>query len=128
MLNCRLLLESFEPGIRTLERARGAVAIHGSLRKADSQHGRSQIFIEWVVEMPAATDAEQLVADVGNGAPLSGRFAAGVSEGRLFALLVAGSSQEGIEPYESSLTLAELARQTKALLGQQPPAESGSAK
>src|SRR5258706_272422 len=59
-----------------------------------------QQFTEWVVEMPADREASALEGYVGDGSD-SGRFSVGTASGRLFALLVAGSFMEGIEPFES---------------------------
>lgn len=93
----------------------GAASINGTLRKA---YGESfnQMFVVWVIEMPSSNDCEYLVDAVGSGNPLSGRYAVGVSEGKLFALFVAGSIQEGFEPFESLMTLQELAEQMRSLL------------
>lgn len=99
----------------TLTACLGAATISGTLRE---KYGDSlqQLLLVWVIEMPSSSDCENLVKAVGSGAPLSGRYAVGVSEGKLFAILVAGSVQEGVEPFESPSSLWELAEQTKTVL------------
>jgi hypothetical protein len=98
-----------------LSRALAAAVIHGDLRKEYSVDGM-QMFVAWVVEMPGEGDCEQLVADVGTGTELDGRYVIGLAVGRLFALLVAGSWQQGVEPYESPSTLAELAEEARVIM------------
>ncbi len=92
-----------------------AASIRGTLRRNHSD-SINQLFIEWVIEMPAASDCEYLVEAVGAGTPLSGNYATGVSEGKLFALAVAGSIQAGDEPFESPSSLRELMEQTRLVL------------
>lgn len=98
-----------------LRSALAAAVIHGHLRKEYSADSM-QMFIEWVVEMPAERDCEQLVADVGTGTELDGRYIIGLAVGRLFALLVAGSWQQGVEPYESPSTMADLAEEARVIM------------
>jgi hypothetical protein len=97
-----------------LTACRGAAKIQGTLRDGYGAH--NQLFIEWVIEMPSSSDCEFLMDAVGSGTPLGGRYAAGISEGKLFAILVAGSAQEGVEPFESPSSLRDLAEQTKLIL------------
>jgi hypothetical protein len=98
-----------------LSRALAAAVIHGDLRKEYSVDGM-QMFLEWVVEMPTEGDCDQLVADVGTGTELDGIYVMGLAVGRLFALLVAGSWQQGVEPYESPSTLAEFAEEARVIM------------
>jgi hypothetical protein len=99
----------------TLSRARATASIHGALRK-DYYCENNQMFIAWIVEMPASRDCEQLLSDVGMGICKSGRFVVGTSVDRWFALLVAGSWQEGVKPYESQETLTSIGEQIRELL------------
>ena len=66
--------------------------------------------------MPTAEQANTLGTYVGVNTRLGGRFVIGVASGRLFSLLVAGSSMEGVAPFESPESLASLANDTRALL------------
>jgi hypothetical protein len=93
----------------------GAATISGDLRKIYNASG-PQMFVEWVAEMPDAQDCEYLVEAVSAGTTLSGRYAVGVSERTLFALLVAGSVQEGVAPFETPSSLGEFANQTRSIL------------
>jgi hypothetical protein len=99
----------------TLARSLGIAASHGTLRRAFRDRG-NQMFVIWIAEMPSPHDCVQLVSDVGAGTGHEGRFAVGVSGGCLFALLVAGSCQEGVQPFESLSTIVDLAEQTRAEL------------
>jgi hypothetical protein len=99
----------------TLEGSLGMAAIRGTLRRAFGEHP-SQMLMVWIAEMPSADDSVQLLADVGNGVAHEGRYAVGVSAGCLFALVVAGSFQQGVEPYESLSALTDLADETRAVL------------
>lgn len=110
----------FEKQMRANVRVRlnhclGVAAIHGTLREGYRDNG-SQMFVEWVAEMPTAEDCSFLLRAVGSGKPLSARYSVGVSEGRLFALLVAGSAQQGVAPFESLESLSELAMVTRRIL------------
>jgi hypothetical protein len=49
-------------------------------------------------------------------ASVGGRFVTGVASGRLFSLLVAGSSMEGVDPFESPESLASLTNEMRRLL------------
>ena len=57
-----------------------------------------------------------LVEYVGVNTRLGSRFVIGVANGRLFSLLVAGSSMEGVESFETPESLASMANETRALL------------
>lgn len=104
-----------EHAAEVLERSPGIVAIHGSLRRiAGGTAG--QMWVLWIAEVLSPADSVRLVADVGDGAALGGRFAFGVSAGRLFALLVAGSCQDGVEPVDSPAALKDLGGRIRALL------------
>ncbi len=98
-----------------LRRSQGAAAIRGTLREGFSQKG-NQMFVEWVVAMPTADDAKYLVEAVGSGKYLNGRYVLGISEHKMFALLVTGSVKEGVEPYETPASLAELGALTLSIL------------
>jgi hypothetical protein len=98
-----------------LDRCLGAAKVSGTLRKMCDARG-PQMFVEWVAQMPEPEDCEYLVEAIGAGTSLSGRYAVGVSEHTLFTLLVAGSAQEGIEPFETSSSLRELANQARSIL------------
>jgi hypothetical protein len=102
----------------TLARSRGAVEIRGTLRKEYSPAAGAQMFFQWIVEVPTESEAKQLVEDAGSATSLGDRICVGVSSGRLFGLLVAGSFMQGVEPFESRETLAELAEQTRVLLAE----------
>jgi hypothetical protein len=98
-----------------LEQSLGVALIRGTLRRGFGNTA-GQMFLTWIVELPSRDDCAQLVADVGNGSAHEGRYVVGVSAGRLFALCVAGSFQQGVEPYESRAALTELAERTRAEL------------
>lgn len=98
-----------------LERSLGVALITGRLRRALG-NGAEQMFLTWIAELPSSDDCVQLVADVGSGSAHDGRYVVAVSAGRLFALCVAGSFQQGVEPYESRARLVELAEQVQAEL------------
>jgi len=99
-----------------LKSARAAFAIRGTLRKAYTDKPFAQQFVQWVVEMPTAEEANTLVEYVGVNTRLAGRFVTGVASGRLFSLFVARSSIEGVEPFESPESLASIANEARALL------------
>ena len=98
-----------------LERSLGIALISGTLRRGFGNTA-GQMFLTWIVELPSPDDCAQLVADVGNGSAHEGRYVVAVSAGRLFALCVAGSFQQGVEPYESRTALTELAERTRVEL------------
>ena len=106
---------SREHAATLLKGALGVVSAQGSLRRAAGA-ATSQMVIVWIAEMPSPTDGVELVADVGDGETHDGRFVAGVSVGRLFALVVAGSFQQGIEPFESAATVNELRSRIRTCL------------
>ena len=99
-----------------LKRARAAISVKGTLRKAYTDKPFAQQFVQWVVEMPTAEEANTLVEYVGVNTRLGGRFVTGVANGRLFSLLVAGSSMEGVASFETPESLASIANETRALL------------
>jgi len=99
-----------------LRQSVATIAVNGTLRKNTTKAAGMQQFNEWVVEMPAEQDASALQSYVGDAA--SGRVSVGTASGRLFALLVAGSFMEGIEPFESKETLAVLAADARSLLAE----------
>ena len=111
-----------------LERARAGVLIHCQLRKGQAADARLQHLMVWILEMPTEQDAALLMRYVGaratertaatprGRAPLDGRFSAGVASRRLFAILVAGSAQIGVAPFETYETLDVLAEGTRPLL------------
>ena len=99
-----------------LKRARAAISVKGTLRKAYTDKPFAQHFVQWVVEMPTAEEANTLVEYVGVNTRLGGRFVTGVANGRLFSLLVAGSSMEGVASFEAPESLASIANETRALL------------
>ncbi len=107
-----------EAAARLLERARGGVAIHGTLRAGHGVDPAFQLFRIWVVEMPTEEDAALLSKYVGDGAPVSARFSIGIACGRLFAIIVGGSTREGTEPYETPETLRALAAELRPLLAE----------
>jgi hypothetical protein len=98
-----------------LNQALGAVAVKGSLRSEYDDSG-NQMFVEWIVEMATADDSVFLCDAVGPGTPLSERYAVGVSEGKLFAILVAGSIRDGVKSFENLASLTELGEQTAQIL------------
>jgi len=100
---------------KALERTLAAVIVRGDLRKGHHDEPDSQMFMQWIMEMPGDTEAAALAGYVGD-CPQSGRFTVGVCAGPLFALLVAGSTWAEEEPLESQETLTELAEQTRALM------------
>lgn len=100
---------------KKLDDCLAAATIHGTLRKKYGDD-LNQMFVAWIVEMPSADDCEHLVEAVGAGTPLVDRYAVGVSEGKLFAILVAGSAQHGVEAIESPSSLRELAGQITLVL------------
>jgi hypothetical protein len=69
-----------------------------------------------VVEMPSAKEARTLVEYAGVNTRLGSRFVIGMADGRLFSLLVAGSSMEGVDSFETPKSLASIADETRALL------------
>jgi hypothetical protein len=99
---------------KRLKRAPATVFISGTLRGTQ----REQDLMLWVAELPTTTDAEGLVNDVGTGMDHDGRVIVGFSAGRLFGLLVAGSTTVGVEPFESPKTVAQLVEQIRPLLAQ----------
>jgi hypothetical protein len=99
-----------------LKRARAGISVKGTLRKTYTDKPFAQQFVQWVVEMPTAEEATTLVEYVGVNTRLGGRFVTGVASGRLFSLLVAGSSMEGVDPFESPESLASLANEMRPLL------------
>lgn len=98
-----------------LKHCKGAAIIRGDLRR-NFGDSFNQLLLVWVIEMPSSDDCESLMEAVGTGTPLTGRFAAGVSEGKLFTLAVGGSFQVGIEPFESPSSLRELAEEMRLVL------------
>jgi hypothetical protein len=111
---------------RSLKRARAAIAISGSLRKAHTAEPSAQLFVQWVVEMPSAEEANRLVEYVGANAPQDTRFTIGLASGRLFSLLVAGSSMDGVKPFESPETLAAIAKEIRPFLQETAERRPGS--
>ena len=101
-----------------LKKAPAAISIQGTLRKAYTDKPFAQQFVQWVVEMPSAEEANRLVDYVGVNTPQPARFTIGLASGRLFSLLVAGSSMEGVKPFESPESLAAIASETRALLAE----------
>ena len=99
----------------TLERSLGVVLIRGTLRRGFGNTA-GQMLLTWIVELTSPNDCAQLVSDVGNGSAHEGRYVVAVSAGRLFALCVAGSFQQGVEPYESQAALTEIAERTRVEL------------
>lgn len=99
-----------------LKKARGSVSVNGTLRRAYTDTPFAQQFVQWVVEMPSAEEARTLVEYVGVNTRLGSRFVIGVADGRLFSLLVAGSSMEGVASFETPESLASIATDTRALL------------
>lgn len=98
-----------------LKRCRGIVTLHGSLRRsAGTTEG--QMFVMWVAEATSPSDGVQLVADVGERSTGDSRSVGAVSAGKLFALLVAGSSRQGVEPFESAATVNDLCRGIRVVL------------
>jgi hypothetical protein len=98
---------------KLLERSPGVVSIRGTLRRSTGRT-TGQMFILWIAEVASPADGLQLVADVGEDA--GGRFVVGESVRCLFALLVAGSYQIGVEPVETLASLKEYGRRVRALL------------
>jgi hypothetical protein len=103
---------------KLLKQALAGFVIHGTLRKKHNLDASSQLFIQWVVEMPSESEAATLVEYIGGGENLEGRFSIGVNSGRLFSLLVGGSFQQDVPPFESQDSLAKLAEATKKLLAE----------
>jgi hypothetical protein len=99
-----------------LKRARAAISVKGTLRKAYTDKPFAQQLVQWVVEMPTADEANTLVEYVGLNTRLGGRFVTGMAEGRFVSLLVAGSSMEGVDSFESPESLASLADEMRPLL------------
>jgi hypothetical protein len=99
-----------------LKEARAGICIHGTLRKAFTDKPRAQQFVQWVVEMPSAEEANALVGSVGKDTRRGGRLIIGVASARLFCLLVAGSVMEGVPSYESRESLVPIANETRVLL------------
>ncbi|HET9515952.1 MAG TPA: hypothetical protein VFO95_18610 [Gemmatimonadales bacterium] len=119
----------FDPSRRThaeqvLERARGVAAIFGNLRRTVGG-GPNQAVMVWIAEMPCPEDCVQLAADVGRGLAQEGTVVVGVSTARLFTLCVAGSFQQGVAPYESPETVADLADRIRAVLSESAKAGAG---
>jgi hypothetical protein len=109
--------ERRESAARILGRSPGIVGNHGSLRTSVAPP-IGQMLVIWVAELPSSAEGAQLVADVGDGDTLDGRFVVGTTAGRLFVLLVAGSCQQGVEPFESAATVKDLASHIQQCLGQ----------
>ena len=99
-----------------LKKARGSISVNGTLRRAYTDKPFAQQFVQWVVEMPTAEEAGTLVEYVGVNTRLGSRLMVGVANGRLFSLLVAGSSMEGVASFETPESLASIANETRALL------------
>jgi hypothetical protein len=102
-----------EPLLKT---SRGGISVHGTLRRAYTEKPFAQQFVQWVVELPSTEEANALVQCVGVNTRQGSRFVVGVASGRLFSLLVAGSTEDGVESFESAESLARLADETRALL------------
>ena len=99
-----------------LQGARGAIQVHGRLRSSFTDQPFDQMFVQWVAEMPSADGANTLARYAGINTAHRGRYATGVAVGRLFGLIVAGSSREGVAPFESPETIDGIARDLRALL------------
>jgi hypothetical protein len=99
-----------------LRRAHAAISVQGTLRKAYTDNPFAQQFVQWVADMPSAEEANTLVEYVDVNTRLGSRFVIGVASGRLFSLLVAGSSMEGVDSFETPQSLASIANETRALL------------
>lgn len=100
--------------LSTLDRARGAVSVTGPLRDTVSTV-RNQMLMVWMVEMPSASDC----ATLGSNAPdreLDGRFVTSFSIGKLFVLVVGGSFQQGVKPFETKSSHSILAQQIRSLI------------
>jgi hypothetical protein len=98
-----------------LQTARGAISLHGTLKDGGTPP-RAQHLIQWVVEMPTAEAASALVEALGGHRHRGGRCVLGLSCGRLFSLIVAGSSVAGVESFETPDSLTSIATHTRALL------------
>lgn len=105
-----------EDAVRLLERSLGVVSSHGRLRRVFGAADEQRLIV-WFAELASSADGLELVAHVGGSETADGRFVVGVSVGRLFALLVAGSFQQGIEPFESAATLNDLGSRIRRWLG-----------
>jgi len=57
-----------------LKKARGSISVNGTLRRAYTDKPFAQQFVQWVVEMPSAEEANTLVEYVGVNARLGSRF------------------------------------------------------
>jgi hypothetical protein len=101
---------------RLLKTARGVVLVRGTVRRAHTDNPRAQMLVQWVAEMPSPEDANTLVEYAGANRSTGSHFVTGMARGRLFALLVAGSSFEGVEPFESAESFAAIAAETRPLL------------
>jgi hypothetical protein len=104
-----------------LKTSRAGIAVHGTLRRAYTTNPLAQQFVQWVVEMSSAEDANALVQYVGVNARLDSRFVIGLASGRLFSLLVAGSSMQGVASFESAESLAAIEKETRAALHEAAP-------
>ena len=89
----------------------------GTVRRAHTENPSAQMLVQWAAEMPRAEeDANALAEYAGANRSTGSHFVIGEAHGRLFSLLVAGSSFEGVAPFESPETLAAIAKETRPLL------------
>jgi len=98
---------------QVLARARAGITIGGKVHKAPPF---AHLFIAWVLELPSERDAALLSRYVGSGTQHDARFVAGTARGPLFAILVAGSLQQGVAPLESRESLVRLLDDAAPLL------------
>ena len=98
-------------------KARAGIIVHGRYREQPSDNPGMQNLMLWVVEMPTEQDANAL-RDCAPIRPASdgSRFNIGLSCGRLFSMIVAGSSMVGVAPIETSEGVQQLAEETRLLL------------
>jgi len=101
---------------RLVQRAHAGILVRGTLRKEHGVDPQWQPFIVWVLEMENEREAALLNTYVGTGNPLDSRFAAGIARGPLFGILVAGSSCQGVAPFETQQSVAALAKEVGPIL------------
>jgi hypothetical protein len=100
---------------KILKAASGTASINAQLRPNEHPSYESQILLVFVVETENDEAARSLLEMCVNKKP-SDYCMAGVSEGRLFCLIVARSFVEGIESFETSESLARFPRAISPIL------------
>lgn len=99
-------LESQEnPSLKSvLKKVRAGASVHGDLRPNEHPSHKSQVLMVFLVEMEDSRAAQELLAMSRNKRPTEHAML-GVSEGRLFCLLIGESFEQGVPSFETSESL-----------------------